>query len=270
MQNDKLETQKQWNTDPCGAITVKGFDVGTLEYFREARRFRFHEYAPWLKKTVNFESYKDLNVLEIGVGLGSDHYEFAKNKNSMTAIDLSEKHLDLTRQHLNLENLNTDAILGDAEKMPFKSDRFDIVYSFGVLHHTPHTEESIDEVFRVLKPGGKAIIGLYHRDSLFYWFMTIFWNGLLKLGLFRKGYRRLMSEIEYREDKTSAVPLVKVYSRASARNLFKKFAHVELSVAHVEADHFARLSPIVSLLSREKIEKYFGWLGWYVVIVATK
>ena len=82
----------------------------------------------------------------------------------------------------------------------------------------------------MLRPGGTAVIGLYHRDSWFYWLWTMLWRGVVALGLFRKGRRRLLSEIEYRSADNDALPLVKVYSRRQARSLFTGFATVSVRV----------------------------------------
>ena len=76
----------------------------------------------------------------------------------MTALDLSREHLKHTSRHLTLEGLSTAPVYGDAERMPFPDNSFDLVYSFGVLHHTPGTQKAIAEVLRVLRPGGTALI----------------------------------------------------------------------------------------------------------------
>lgn len=266
MNLDKLEIQKQWDTDPCGAVTVQGREPESLAFYQAIREHRYSEYGPWFDSVMRFDDWRGKDVLEVGVGLGSDHFRFARNGNNMTALDLSREHLRHTVKHLALEGLQTNPNYGDAENMPFEDNRFDVVYSFGVLHHTPDTEKAIAEVHRVLKPGGTAIIGLYHRDSYFYWLMTLLFRGVYKRGLFSKGYRRLMSEIEYRSDSDSAMPIVKVYSRSGVRRLFKDFTFVELKVCHVQpADMIDRAQWV-----RPALEKYLGWFGWYIVAFARK
>lgn len=266
LEQDKLEIQKQWDTDPCGAVTVQDKEPETLEFYRAIRKHRYEEYAPWFDEIVGFDQYRDRDILEIGVGLGSDHYRFAVNGNRMTALDLSREHLRHTSKHIQLEGLNTTAVYGDAEQMPFEDNNFDVVYSFGVLHHTPDTEKSIAEVRRVLKPGGVAIIGLYHRDSYFYWLSTLLIRGILKAGLFKKGYRKLMSEIEYRTETDSAMPIVKVYSRSQTRRLFSDFSSVELKICHIHPGSFQQNRGWL----RTILEKYLGWFGWYVIAFARK
>lgn len=267
---DKIETQRQWDTDPCGAVTVQNEQPDSLEFYRAIRRHRYEVYAPWFDQVVAFDSWKGRDVLEVGVGLGSDHFRFARGANRMTALDLSREHLAQTTRHLMLEGLSTSAQYGDAENMPFAADTFDVVYSFGVLHHTPDTQKSIDEVLRVLRPNGTAIIGLYHRHSWFFYVATIFARGILRGGLWRKGWRRLLSEIEYRSNPDSALPLVKVVSRGDMRQLFRKFADVRITACHVESTHFSRFAPLVSWLGRDRMERWLGFGGWYLIAHARK
>lgn len=270
MDQEKLEIQKQWDNDPCGSETVQDREPESLEFYRAIRKHRYEEYAPWFDEVVGFQDWHDKDILEIGVGLGSDHYRFAVNGNHMTALDLSKEHLRHTVKHLQLEGLETNPIYGDAEEMPFPDHSFDVVYSFGVLHHTPNTERAIAEVYRVLKPGGTAIIGLYHKYSLFLIFRTIIYNGILKAGLFSKGWRKLVSEIEHRSEDSDAVPLVKVYSRREAKRLFNSFARVNSECCHVEASHFVYFERLFRCLGRRNLERLFAGAGWYVVIHATK
>lgn len=267
----KQETQKQWDQDPCGAVTVKGQEPESLEFYREARRFRYEEYGPWFHPIMRFGEWSGKRVLEIGVGLGSDHHSFACAGAKMAALDLSREHLRHTDKHLKLEGLRTEAVYGDAESNPFADGSFDLVYSFGVLHHTPDTQKSIDEIWRVLKPGGTALIGLYHRNSIFFWLGVILYSGILHGRLITKGYRRLVSEIEYRSPGNDAIPLVKVYSRRSSRRLFRRFESVEISTCHANNGRLtAPLRWFLGGLTEAQFEQRFARFGWYLVIRARK
>jgi SAM-dependent methyltransferase len=270
MHPDKIETQRQWDTDPCGAVTVQDQPPGSLEFYRAIRRHRYEVYAPWFDRVVGFDSWRGRDVMEVGVGLGSDHYRFARGGNRMTALDLSREHLSQTANHLKLEGLTTNVQYGDAEEMPFADGCFDLVYSFGVLHHPPDTEKAIDEVRRVLRPNGTALIGLYHRNSWFFWLSTMLTQGVLRGGLWRKGWRRLLSEIEYRSNPDSALPLVKVLSRREVRKLFRGFAEIRITACHVESSHFSIFAPLVRWLGRERLESWLGFGGWYLIIHAQK
>jgi ubiquinone/menaquinone biosynthesis C-methylase UbiE len=219
---------------------------------------------------MKFDQFRDKEVLEIGVGLGSDHYSFAKNGNRMTALDLSREHLRHTVRHLAMEGLETNPVYGDVENMPFPDNSFDVVYSFGVLMCTPNTAKAFSEVHRVLRPGGHAIIGIYNRYSWFFWFCTLLSNGIVKMGLLRKGWRRLLSEIEYRSPQNTAVPLVKVYSRRNLRKFCASFSRVDIVSCHVEHTHFSRLRVLLRMFSRQQLERYLGVGGWYLVVRAEK
>lgn len=267
----KQETQKQWDGDPCGAVTVKGIEPETLEFYREARRYRYEVYGPWFAEMMRFGEWRGRNVLEIGVGIGSDHYSFATAGAVMSALDLSREHLRHTQKHLRLEGLSTKAHYGDAEASPFPDETFDLVYSFGVLHHTPNTEKSIDEVLRVLKPGGTALIGLYHRNSLFFWLAVILFKGILKGGLVTRGYKRLVSEIEFRSPENTAIPLVKMYTRRQVRALFKRFAALDLKTCNANNGLLTKpLRWICGGLSEAEFEKRFSRFGWYLIARAQK
>lgn len=267
----KKQTQKQWDGDPCGAVTVKGVEPETLEFYREARRYRYVEYGPWFEEMMRFGEWRGKKVLEIGVGIGSDHYSFASQGSSMTALDLSREHLRHTQKHMELEGLSTDANYGDAEASPFPDNTFDLVYSFGVLHHTPDTQKSIDEVFRVLKPGGTALIGLYHRNSIFFWLGVIGYSGIFHGRLFTKGCKKLLSEIEFRSPENTAVPLVKMYSRRQVRRLFSKFASLDLRTCHANNGRLtAPLRWLAGGLSESDFERRFSRFGWYLIARAQK
>ena len=104
MNRAKREIQKQWDANPCGASTVSDAAPGTLSFYRKVRQHRYSTYAPWLGPILESEAVPHRRILEIGVGLGSDHYRFAAAGNSMVAIDLSREHLRQTTRHLELEH----------------------------------------------------------------------------------------------------------------------------------------------------------------------
>lgn len=107
-----------------------------------------------------------LRVLEIGVGLGADHQQFAEAGADLCGVDLTERAIKHKRQRLAAFGLNSNLAVGDAENLNFPNASFDRVYSWGVLHHSPDTPKAIAEVLRVLKPGGVANIMVYHNMEL--------------------------------------------------------------------------------------------------------
>ena len=269
--DDKLEARKQWDADPCGAETAAPVTPESEQWYASVRDHRYNVYAPWLPEILCPAHWSGADVLEIGVGLGSDHLSFAQTGARMHALDLSLEHLRHTQRHLALHGFASQAQLGDAEHNPWPSCSFDLVYAFGVLHHTPGTTRAVAEVLRVLRPGGTALIALYHRDSWFYWLRTIVFRGVVGFGLLRLGPRRLLSEIEHRSPGNEALPLVKVYSRRQARKLFTGFERVHVTTRGVDATHFPPpLSLLLGTVPRKWLERTLRFGGWYVVIRATK
>ena len=240
----RREAQKQWEANPCGASTVRDVAPETIEWFREARRVRYDEYAPWLRATTGIGEIRGKDVLEIGVGLGSDHFTLASGGNRMTALDLSREHLRLTQRHLSLEGLSTTAVHGDMEK-------------------------AVAEIRRVLRPGGRAIIGVYHRDSVFFWLRTVAWNGIAQGGFRRDGWARTLARIEAGAG-DDYVPTVQVLTRSGLRRLFGQFRVASIRSAGVMPDDFLHLQVIARRVRRATLERTLGWLGWYLVVVANK
>ncbi|MGH7146791.1 MAG: class I SAM-dependent methyltransferase [Nitrospiraceae bacterium] len=288
MEDAKRQAQMQWNTDPCGAITAANFAEGSTEFFEAARRYRYGDYAPWMLQAIGFDRFQGKRVLEIGPGLGTDLLQFGSRGAECYAVDLAQRHLVLTRKNFQLHGLTVPCFLGDAEVLPFKGGTFDCVYAFGVVHSTPNTELAVAEIHRVLKDGGKAIIGIYHRNSAFYWMSTMLFRGVLLMGLMRRGYRRLLSEIEFRSPDSDASPLVKVYSRKQIRALFGRFRSTKVETCHLEFNHFLPLRGLLRLLPvslrnkksvhsletawqrREFIERLSRYCGWFVIVEAEK
>ena len=264
----KRETQRQMDTDPCPAETDND-RVGSESFYSAVRAHRYQVYAPWFDEVVRFGDWNGKDVLEIGVGLGSDHFRFASSGARVTSVDLSGEHLRHAQRHLTLNRLHSRPTFGDAESLPFRDSSFDLVYAFGVLHHTPNIDGAVAEVWRVLRPGGTAIVGLYHRDSIFL-LQTVILQGIMKLGLIRKGWRRLLADIEYHSERNEAVPLVNVYTRTFVRKLFSRFGSVSVSSCHVEKWHFSKLHFLLARIRRSTLERMFGRYGWYLIVRATK
>ena len=266
--DDKQETQKQWNADPCGAVTAGDLRPGSPEFFDKVTRERYDSYAPWMRSVVPFEAQAGKRLLEIGPGLGTDHAQFARAGAQVFALDLTATHLRLTRERFAVEGLTTRLVRADAESLPFVDGSFDTVYAFGVIHHTPDMQRAIDEIYRVLRPDGAAIIGLYHRHSAFHWLNIILFRGLLLGQLFRLGHRRLLSMIEFRASESTAQPLVQVLSRGDCRRLFARFSAIRIESLHVDFLHFLPVIPASSGRGRRLLERLFRHWGWYLIVSA--
>ena len=103
---------------------------------------------------ADFSHSNGKSVLEIGVGLGADHQQFAQSGAVLTGLDLTQRAVGHTRRRLEAFGLHSSLSIGDAENLPFPDESFDVVYSWGVLHHSPDTQKAVDEAYRVLRYGG--------------------------------------------------------------------------------------------------------------------
>jgi ubiquinone/menaquinone biosynthesis C-methylase UbiE len=255
---------KQWTNRPCGALD--GFDESSLAYFEAVEHDRYENYAPWMRKYVNFGSYAGKKVLEVGVGQGTDLVQFAKAGAETSGIDITRRHLDLAARNFEVRGLRSQLRHASAAAIPFENDSFDVVYSFGVLHCTDNTVRCISECHRVLKPDGELILAMYYTYSFFHAY-TVLVNGILRGKLPRLGYKGLMSLVEAGADGIKIVPLVKTYSKGQLRNILEDFSEVRFDIRHLTPADFGKLRGFVSPSLAERAGKY---VGWYIFARAIK
>lgn len=169
-QKDKVRIH--WEEETCG--TRYGASNERQKYFDEIEKNRY-QLEPYLPVFAKFHEGKGKKILEIGVGAGTDFSQWVKNGAIASGIDLTKAAIELTKERLEIYNLNNcyDLRVADAENLPFDSNAFDIIYSWGVLHHTPNTERAFQEVLRVLKSEGRFKGMIYHVPSWTGWMMWV-------------------------------------------------------------------------------------------------
>ena len=252
----KDQVQRQWNHDPAGSHYVVEAAAHTKDWFLEAERHRYEQYAPWMPDVMEFERHRGEEVLEIGGGMGTDLAQFARHGARVTDVDLSAGHLTLAKENFFVRGLQGRFIQRDAETLGFEDNTFDLVYSNGVLHHTPNTDRVVREIFRVLKPGGLAIVMVYAEDSLHYW-RNIMWNiGLREGQLRRYSMAELLSRTIERSDNAAAHPLVKTYTRRRLRQLFTGFTRISTVQRQME---FRAVPKALRFLSSDAVGAVMGW-----------
>ncbi len=229
LEEEKQRAREQWGKDPAGAVYGGAHEFGSREFFEEVERHRYQEYAPWMREVMGFERHAGEKLLEVGCGMGTDLLQFARGGAICTGVDLTPRSIQITRRRFELYEMPGTFLVTDGERLPFSDHSFDVVYSNGVLHHTPDTEAAVREIHRVLKPGGMAKVMLYYRHSLNYWGEIILHRGLLR-GQLLRGLtpEQIMGRCVEYGDETE--PLVKVYSRSQARRLFEPFRTIDFEV----------------------------------------
>lgn len=206
--------RKHWDAEPCG--TRVGTSASRAEYFRQIEEHRY-EIEPHIKSFAAFQDGAGLRVLEIGVGAGTDHVNWLRSGAIAFGVDLTAQAALLTTERAQLEHLTPRISMADAESLPFANDSFDLVYSYGVLHHTPDTPQAVSEVHRVLKPGGTARVMIYHAPSMVGF---MFW-AMYGLGRLRPWISPRQAIYEHLES-----PGTKAYTCKEARALFSGFQSV--------------------------------------------
>jgi len=145
----KTRVAEFWNAEPCGTRYLSG----ESEFETHARsRYTLEPHIPAFAK---FNESSGLRVLEIGVGMGADYEQWLKAGANATGVDLSSASLARTRRRCEIAGLKSDLSLADVENLPFEDQTFEVVNSYGVMHHSPDTAKCIREAWRVLKPGAK-------------------------------------------------------------------------------------------------------------------
>jgi SAM-dependent methyltransferase len=210
----KLAVREFWNRQSCGEVYATG---ETLAAQLDAQALARYGLEPYIFEFARFDEGRGRDVLEIGVGMGADHLEWAKESpRSLTGIDLTPRAIELTRARLDAYGLSSTLECGDAEHLPFPDNSFDLVYSWGVLHHSPDTPRAIAEAYRVLRPGGVARVMIYHRWSITGYLLWLRYGMLAGRGL-NDVYARYLES-----------PGTKAYTIGEAKRMFARFDNVSV------------------------------------------
>ena len=266
LKDEKKRARKQWASDPAGAVYGRAHEFGSREFFEEVERHRYQDYAPWMPEVMGFNQHAGKRLLEVGCGMGTDLLQFARGGAICTGVDLTPRSIEISRHRFKLYGVPATFLIADGETLPFPDNCFDVVYSNGVLHHTPDTAGAVKEIHRVLRPGGVAKVMLYYRDSLNYWGEIMLHRGLLRGQLLRgKTPEQIMGRFVEVGEQTD--PLVKVYSRSQARRLFQNFRTVDFQINQMTRAEFHALGPVIPESWFRALRKRFGWS---LIITATK
>jgi SAM-dependent methyltransferase len=221
---DKKAVQDFWERAACGEELYLNA-AGRQGYLEQARRR--YELEPYIERFAAFATTRGQSVLEIGVGLGADHQRFAAAGAHLCGVDLTLRAVEHARRRLELFGFTSLLRQGDAENLSFEAASFDLVYAWGVIHHSPNTARAVAEIHRVLKPGGAAKVMIYHKWSLVGYMLWVRYAALALRPLMTLGqiYARYLES-----------PGTKAYSRAEARQLFAAFSRVEIQTVLTHGD----------------------------------
>ena len=268
---------------------------GSAAFFAEVER---HRYAlePANPEMADFALWRGCDVLEAGCGIATDGINFARAGARYVGLDLSSTALELAEKRFAMEGQAGRFVSGSVTDLPFADGSFDLVYSCGVIHHVPDTSAAVAEFHRVLRPGGSAIVMVYHRDSLNYRVSIMLVRRALVGALLIPGMSGLISRVtgediglleahkalllEHRMRYLTSRelflnhntdgpgnPLSKVYARSDARELFLEFADVAVQPRFLNL----RVYPSGDRLSATRLARRLeGRIGWHLWVRARK
>jgi len=255
-----------WDSRPCN-IRHSAKAIGSKEYFDEveARKYFVEPHIPGF---AQFERWRGLRVLEIGCGIGTDTVNFARAGALVTATDISEESLRIAGRRAEVYGL-TDRIsyhLANAEELAevIPPEPYDLVYSFGVIHHTPNPERVLDQITgHYVHPGTVVKIMVYHRYS---------WKVLkILLADGRGRFWGLPELIALHSEAQTGSPVTYTFSRGQLRRLLeeRRLAVKQIDVEHIFPYRFSdyvehryvqewhwRILPKAAF---RMMEKTFGW-----------
>lgn len=257
-----------WNRRPCN-IRHSAKTIGSKEYFDEVERRKYFV-EPHIPAFAQFEQWRGKRVLEIGCGIGTDTMNFARAGAKVTAMDLSDKSLEIARHRANIYGLtNIHFLHGNAEELSsfLPVEPYDLIYSFGVIHHTPNPERVIDELRRYCQSNTVLKVMVYHRNS---------WKALeILLREGRGAFWKISELVERHSEAQTGSPVTYTYTPKSVRKLVDGFWVDSISIEHIfpyEVDDYVQYRYVRAWFFRYLPESVFRWLekhlGWHLCITA--
>jgi ubiquinone/menaquinone biosynthesis C-methylase UbiE len=269
---------RRWWTDNPMTYDWRGeipFEPGSAEHLAEVER-RFLAEAWFAQQPgagpfsglIPFQDLHGKDVLEIGCGTGVHARLLAEAGARVTAVDLTPTAVELTKRRLALASLSAEVREADAESLPFADGSFDFVWSWGVIHHSEHTDRVVAEIARVLRPGGRLALMVYHRRSVTFWINYVLYRGVLRGGLLREGPDELA-------DRWSDGVIARHYTRSGlSSTLAPWFEDVETQVMGQMSEAVplpARLRlPVARLLPQMAQRAVLRRLGWFLFATARR
>jgi 2-polyprenyl-3-methyl-5-hydroxy-6-metoxy-1,4-benzoquinol methylase len=259
-----------WNTRPCN-IRHSNKKVGTQEYFDEVETRKYFV-EPHIPVFAEFERWRGKHVLEIGCGIGTEAINFARNGAILTVVELSEESLNIVKQRFAVYGLSARFIVGNAEELDTllpHDERFDLIWSFGVIHHSPHPQKILEHCNDFLKDDGELRMMVYAKISY-----KVF-NLMREANIWDFG--SLDALIAKHSEAQTGCPITYSYTLEGAKRLFNDFTITDIKKTHIfvwdipkyityqyEKEHSFKN------ISDDFFKELESELGWHILIKAKK
>jgi ubiquinone/menaquinone biosynthesis C-methylase UbiE len=210
----KIIIKDYWNKESCGTDIAKQHEKYSRAYFDQIEDYRY-DHEAYIFEFAQFSRFYGKKILEVGVGAGTDFINFCRSGSEAYGIDLTEEAINNVKHRLKVYSLTCKELkVADAENLPYKDNYFDLVYSWGVIHHTENTIKALEEIIRVLKLGGIGKIMIYNRYALDSLSLYIKY-GIMKLRPFRS--------LDFIYSKYQESPGTKVFSISEIRKILSNY-----------------------------------------------
>jgi ubiquinone/menaquinone biosynthesis C-methylase UbiE len=193
-----------WN-ERIHDLEIARYPVGSKEFFQELADYRY-EKLDYLPRVVDFAGYRGKKLLEVGCGVGLDLARFAQGGAEVTGVDLAGVSIELARKNFAFHGVIGNLQVMNGEHLEFADETFDVAYAHGVLQYTADIRTMIDEIRRILKPGGEAVLMVYNRYSWLNFMSKLF-------GV----------KLEHED-----APVLKTFSIPQFRKLLSQFSQLEI------------------------------------------
>jgi SAM-dependent methyltransferase len=258
-----------WNARPCN-IRHSQKEIGSREYFDEVERRKYFV-EPHIPAFANFNRWSGKRVLEIGCGLGTDTVNFARAGADVTAVELSDESAALARRRVELFGLSDRVTIhvGNAEELPslIGTQPFDLVYSFGVIHHSPHPERILQHIRRYMTPASELRLMVYARISY-----KLFW-------IMKEENAWDMSRIDEllarNSEAQTGCPVTYSYTERTVADLLAGFTLLDVRKAHIftwDVDAYRNYefvkAPEWAAVSDAELADLERELGWHLLVRA--
>jgi SAM-dependent methyltransferase len=261
------QVRAYWNRRPCN-IRHSTKPVGTREYFDEVEARKYFV-EPHIPKFAEFERWKGKKVLEIGCGIGTDSINFARAGADVTVVDLSDESIAVCKKRFEVFGLKANFYSGDAEHLGefVPVQKYDLIYSFGVIHHTPHPEKVFEQLKQYCKPDTELRIMLYSR-----WCWKVFW---IVAGYGKGAFWKADELVRTYSEAQTGSPVTYTYSFSGVRRLMNDFNVEKISKDHIfpyVIDKYVKYDYQWVWYFRWMPTPWFRWLehrlGWHTLITA--
>ncbi len=260
--------KKYWDKRPCN-IKHSDKPVGSFAYFTEVeqRKYMVEPHIPIFAGFDKWHIWEGKKVLECGCGLGTDSINFVRSGAKLTCIELSEESLNMCKQRFDVFGLKARFYQGNAEELSsiVPIEEYDLIYSFGVIHHTPNPERVFEEIKKYMGPKTEVRIMMYSKYS---------WKTLENY--VRHGWRfgfSLRKTIQYFAEAQPDCPVAYVYSKKELQALLSDFEIVDMRKDHIfpyEINDYLKYKYTRRFIFRIMPRWFFKWLesvlGWHWLV----